>query len=62
MGWAGASAAKRRRLCRMVLGSLSCGRPPTAKLVLQSTSKDARMHLRRRSSTVGQHEAISRRL
>ena len=46
MGSAGVAAEERRRLCRPGVPTLAGRRPPTAKLVLQSTSTSARKHLR----------------
>ena len=58
IGSAGVVAAERRRLCRPRARSSTCRRPPTAGLVLQSTSTSARKHLRRRIGTLRQHESI----
>ena len=46
MGSAGVAPEERRRLCRPRVPSLTGRRPPTARLVLQSTSTSARKHLR----------------
>ena len=44
------------------MATVEVGRPPTAWLVLQSTSTSAGKHLRSRDSTVKQRETISKGL